>query len=265
MNKEILKVCKMIHRILLFKEDNSILYSWKSNLSSLNVSNDKMMLEIFESINNVLSEVFEDRLQRIFLEDRVLIITGKEFVYENDNNNFLLLVITADINDNKTLINKLAGKILTISLAELVKNNDLSGSNLKSTFDELCKKNIYHRSQNKILISIVLTFFSVIFASIISSLNLNSNLTPFILGIITAYLLITLSTSLAGTRKDSIIVGLFSSILGSIIAFILIQYIILEPVVGSVGIPIIFFGFTLFIGFVSGLTGGSIIERYFLT
>lgn len=254
----------MIHNILLFKEDNTILYSWKSNLSTLSVSNEKMMLEIFESINNVLSEIFEDRLQRIFLQDRVLIITGKEFAYENDTNKLILLVITADVNDNKTLVNKLAGKILAISLAALVKNNNLSDSTLQSSFDELCNKNIYHRSRNKTIVSIILTFFSTIIASILTSLNLNSNIGPFILGIITAYILISISTAFAGTRNDSIIVGLISSLLGSIVAFILIQYIIVEPIVGSVGIPIIFFGFTLIIGFVAGLTSGSLMDRYFL-
>ena len=71
---------KMIHNIFVFKEDGSVLYTWKSNLSSLKATNNENLSGIFNSINIVLSGIFEGKLQRIILEDRILVITGKELV-----------------------------------------------------------------------------------------------------------------------------------------------------------------------------------------
>ena len=254
----------MIHNIFVFKEDGSVLYTWESKLSSLKVTNNENLSGIFNSINIVLSGIFEGKLQRIILEDRILVITGKEVKSNAQDSNLILMAITADLNDNKALVDKLAKQILSVFLLELNKKQNLNSTILNSTFDIYINKKMFKRSQNKIIISSILTIFSTIIASIISSLNLNSNLLPFFVGITAGFILVGITTALVGSRKYSIMVGIISSSIGSIIAFILIDYIITEPIVGSVGTPIIYFGFTVLIGFISGLASGTFMERYYL-
>ena len=75
-------------------------------------------------------------------------------------------------------------------------------------------------------------------------------------------LLIFSATLIAGNRKNSIFIGTIFTVLGSLTTYLLITFFITSN--GTIGTPIIFFGFSLFIGFISGLISGTLMERYYL-
>ena len=70
----------MIHNVLVFSKDGSVLYSWESKLALLKPTNNVMLSGFFNSVQNILADLFKDKLQKVILEDRVLISTATEVI-----------------------------------------------------------------------------------------------------------------------------------------------------------------------------------------
>ena len=265
----------MIHNILVFTEHGSILYSWQSRFSSKAPTNKVMLSGFFNSMNTVLSDVFKGNLQKIILEDRVLCMTGSVINNsdKNPNSNWILTTITVDKQDNNNLIKDITNKVqnyVTSSFKMIVDDHDRE-LKLNNFFDSSLNKRIYLRTKNKLIVSSILVFLSMVFSEIISTLNINSifkikintDLT-FLFGILLGLILVIPSAAIAGNRKNSTIIAFCLSIIASIFSFILLELMPDGQIIGGVGTPIVFFGFSLIEGLACGIIGGTLIDRYFL-
>ena len=254
----------MIHNVLVFSKDGSVLYSWESMLALLKPTNNVMLSGFFNSVQNILADLFKDKLQKVILEDRVLISTGTEVKKTTNNSqDMIILTITADYNDNSFLLKKCSSQILSCVTKALEKKEIYGDKVLDSKLDQLLDKKIYHRTRNKLIISSVFAYLASFFSSFIYSIIYNeTNLNSFLIGIGMSFLLIFSASIIAGNRKNSIIIGIIFTVLGSLTTYLLITFLITSN--DTIGTPIIFFGFSLFIGFISGLISGTLMERYFL-
>ena len=154
----------MIHNILVFSNDGSVLYSWESKLALLKPTNNIMLSGFFNSVQNILADIFKDKLQKVILEDRILISTGTE-VKKTANNTFdmIILTMTADYKDNSFLLKKCSSKILSYVTKALEKKEIYGDKVLDSALDQLLDKKIYHRTKNKLVISSVFAYLAIFF------------------------------------------------------------------------------------------------------
>ena len=266
----------MIHNILVFSENGTTLYSWISSHSNMAQTNNSLLSSLFKGINDVLYDVFNENVQKVILEDRVLTISGRNVTSSenNENSNHLILVaVTSDKQDNSTLINEFTEKILSIISNEFQTDRTLSKrkKELDEEFTLLINKRIYIRSKNKLILSAISVFFSVFIISFISSIDLtfvlHTNVDSsyiFYFSIIFGFLLIVPSAGIAGDKRHSTYIGLIISFLASIFANYLIESNYFRPIVGSVGTPIVFVGIAVLMGLSCGLLGGLLMDRYFL-
>ena len=265
----------MIHDILAFTEDGSILYSWQSALSKIVPTNKSLLSGFFNSINTVLSEVFKGKLQKVILEDRVLCMTGNLVKSSENltNSHWILVSVTVDKHDNTILVKNIINKILDNILRtfELKEAEVTREDSLNNYFNSFLNKNIYTRTKNKLLVSAILIFICVSISDFISTLNVTqvfefhlSGDLVFLIGIIIGFILVIPSAAIAGTKKDSTIISIFSSFLATSFSYILIEIVIHNQIIGGVGTPIVFFGLSMIEGISCGIIGGTLIDRFFL-
>ena len=268
-------IFNMIHDILAFTEDGSIFYSWQSSVSSIRPTNKNLLSGFFNSMNSVLSEVFKGKLQRVILEDRVLCMTGGEvkFSERNNNSHWILTTITVDKNDDINLVKNITNNVQKniLQTFEIVDNDKSRKNQLDEIFDSILNKKVYRRTKNKLIISSILVFCSMVISEFISTSNIKSLFEiriqsefMFLFGIIIGFLLVIPSAAIAGNRMNSTIIALCSSALSSIFSFILLEFVIQNSLFGGVGTPIVFIGFSIFVGISCGIIGGTVIDRYYL-
>ena len=263
----------MIHNILVYTHDGKILYSWEKKANSLGFTNKILIPGFFSAINSVVSDIFQGRIQRIEFENKTIVLSGKELVSDLKSK-WILMSITVDTVDSSSLIDNLTLKIWKHILERIDSNYDkmTKYNELDSELDNLIRHKTFDRTTNKLIISSITVFISILITSFIYSFirfykgTLDStNIPSFVLAITIGGFFLILSSILAGSKVKSTVVGTIFSLIGSLFSFYLIENILSNNnFLGGLGNLFIFLTFCTLLGCFCGYIGGSIVDYEFL-
>ena len=263
----------MIQSILVYTREGRTIYSWESKLGSLSYTNKILVPGFFSAINSIVGEIFQGRIQRLILEDKTIVLSGKKYKI-GQKLQWVLISLTVDIKDNDLLIDSLVRSLIDIIVTKLDLEQEflVTNKNLDNEIELFLQKKLFIRSRKKIITSSVLIFISTLIMSLVySSIRTqqngidSSNIVSFSFAISIGLLLMIPSSSLAGSKKISSLIGILMSTIGSVFSYWFItQYLVETPFFDYIGSYYVYIVFCILMGFCSGYLGGAIIDRYFL-
>ena len=263
----------MIQSILVYTQEGRTIYAWESRPGSLSYTNKILVPGFFSAINTIVGDIFQGRLQRIVLEDKTIVLSGKKSFIGNENQ-WILISLTVDLQDNNMLIDSLINKLMDMIFKKinLEKENLAVDKDLDNEIELFLQKKIFYRTSEKKILSIFAVFISIFMTSLAYSLIRsqkngldNSNVVSFSVAVIIGLILIIPSSSLAGSKILSSIVGIIPSCIGSIFSYWFInQFLVSSNFFGGLGGIYVYISFCSLLGFCSGFIGGFILDRYYL-
>ncbi len=234
------------------------------------MTNKLLVPGFFSAINSVVSNIFSSQLQRIVLDDKIIVLTGKEIIVDSKPK-WILVSVTVDIQHNDKLVNSIIFQLMDIISTgiDTHSNKYSPNTNLDDRITNFIEKKIFLRSKKKIVLSSTLIFITFICMSFLYSFirsfqdNIDkSNLVSFTLTIFFSTLIIPIAC-LVGSKKLSMIIGFIVSFIASISSYWLIEEILsVITFLGILGDSYVFITFYLLLGLTFGYLGGLIIERY---
>ena len=269
----------MIQSLIIHTSSGLPVFSWNwQGIMDKSSTHEYLVTGVISAIESLIKTVFMSRLQRIELETGLLVITGEEFSYENKkgeiSTQLLIVSAFADGQDNNNLVDTIARDILHETglryqhqSSPIVKDLDIS-----PWLENYLEKKTRSRTLQKTVLAGGLALVSFLVATLFFSINFAiwfpDDLKGFLqvlVGLGTAFVLLTMSAFLAGKREYGVIIAVAASAIGAFIGDYLISELISSPYFDSgVGTFVVYFAISILIALIAGYTGGFLAERTYL-
>ncbi|MFW9930363.1 MAG: hypothetical protein ACFFD1_13285 [Candidatus Thorarchaeota archaeon] len=269
----------MIKSIYAFTSSGIPILNWNYDKSQKDYPAHEILVSgVISAIQSFVNDVFLTRLQRIILENDVVVITGKDFAHQSSSNsktkNILIISALVDKIDNSILVDN----ILISILDEIGRNFDFSRSTIieEINLDPFIDSNISGKTKSRTDKDVFISFLLVLVSIFILSFFFNFNFDPYLdeftrtilqtLGVtLIGILLIIPTTFFAGKRIYSILSGFSGCFLSSFLTDYLFRYIIDSSYFQhGAGTFAAYFLVLIFIGIFGGYIGGYLAERMYL-
>ncbi|MHA1992111.1 MAG: hypothetical protein ACW981_09640 [Candidatus Hodarchaeales archaeon] len=270
----------MIKSIYAFTNNGLPILNWNYDISLKDFPAHELLVSgVVSAVQSLVRDVFLTRLQRIELENDVVVLTGKDFTDENNksgnSNRILIISALVDKKDNNTLVDKILLEILdefgrnfNFERKDLIEQVDIS-----EFIDDLIKKKTRRRSWINFSLSLLLVFVALNFASLYYNYKFDlifSDVTQQTLvqvggGTILGFILVIPASFVAGKITWSVISGFIGTFAGAFFTDYIFRFIIdIDVFNKSVGTFAAYLLISIFVGIIGGYIGGYIAERLFL-
>ena len=268
----------MIKEFFVFTKSSLCLYAWQSPQTS-NVTDSTLIGALLFAMIDFANHAFDDRFQKLELDNSYLIMTAKEFKPSNPNsvnsdNNTLIFAGLVDKRDNI----KLCYKLLLDVGEKIVKYYDFSGiktiqsTELNESVLAYYNEKTYARNNKQASIAIIIgllgVFLSTVFYTFRWELLAPRELTELIevvTAFLTAFIVIGVSGAIIGEKYKAVKLLLIANITMSVVSYFLFETIIAESeYFAKLGTVLTYILFVALSSFVSGLFGAMYTERNYL-
>jgi hypothetical protein len=220
----------LIKSIYAFTNNGLPILNWNYDISLKDFPAHELLVSgVVSAVQSLVRDVFLTRLQRIELENDVVVLTGKDFTDENNksgnSNRILIISALVDKKDNNTLVDKILLEILdefgrnfNFERKDLIEQVDIS-----EFIDDLIKKKTRRRSWINFSLSLLLVFVALNFASLYYNYKFDlifSDVTQQTLvqvggGTILGFILVIPASFVAGKITWSVISGFIGTFAGA--------------------------------------------------
>jgi hypothetical protein len=270
----------LIKSIYAFTNSGLPILNWNYDKSLKDFPAHELLVSgVVSAVQSLVRDVFLTRLQRIELENDVVVVTGKDFTDDKTKsgsfNRILIISALVDKKDNNTLVDKILIEILeefgrnfNFNKKGLIEQIDIS-----VFIDGLIKKKIRKRSWLNFSLALLFVFIALNIASIYYNYKFDLIFPDVTLqtivqvggGTILGFILVIPASFIAGKRTWSVITGFIGTFVGAYFTDYLFRFIINIDVFNkSVGTFAAYLLISIFIGIIGGYIGGYIAERLFL-
>ena len=270
----------MIKSIYAFTNTGIPILSWNYDRNLKDFPAHEILVSgVISAIQSLVRDVFLTRLQRIELENDIIVITGKEFIFKDKNitekKQILIISALVDKRDN----NRLVDHILVEILDEL---GDKYNFFNKTLIEEVNLNNyletlLNSKSRNRSFLNVLFAFLLVFFSINIAAFYYNFDFERFIAnsfvqtvvqiggGTLLGFILVIPSSFIAGKRSYSLCASTIACVVAAYFTDYIFMYVVdLDIFNKSVGTFAAYLLITMFVGMIGGFIGGYLAERTYL-